>query len=474
MEIVLYKFNKKVNSTAMPSSSGSLSLTCQVKTPSSIVTPTVQLTKATDPIGYNYAYIPEWRRYYFIQDITYALGVWVLSLSVDVLASFRSWILNSSQYILRSASESDGAVIDHNYPTKASSTKGLSYGGNVTINAGTPVSGYFDGILLTGCYVIQVYSDNSSGVTAYALDQAAFNSLLSNLMSFVPSDMGDVSAGVAKQLWDPLQYIISVQWFPAFPDKDAGTSAPSINFGGYAIPVGGTCKSFDPTAWDRMYCDISVPKHSDAAAHPYMQLTPFSNYRLYFEPFGTIELDSTKLYGVSAIRCNWYLEYQKGIAHLAVTDAAATTNVIATADAVFGVDIPIAQLTSDYIGAGSSMFEGAARATANLITGNIFGAVGNVVSSIGQGVASMLPNMTGRGTPGSFLIFRGESPRIEYQFMDVVGRDPDRFGEPLCQIRTLSSLEGFTVCSDATIESSATASERSRIELFLNSGVFIE
>ena len=475
MEIVLYKFNKKVNSTAVPSSSDeSLTLTCQVKTPSSIITPTVQLAKTTSPIGYNYTFIPDWGRYYFIQDITYALGVWVLSLSVDVLASFRSQILNSSQYVLRSASESDGAVIDHNYPTKASSTKGLSYGGNVTINAGSPVSGYFDGILLTGCYVIQVYSDNSSGVTAYALNQAAFNSLLSNLMSYVPSDMDDVSAGVAKQLWDPLQYIVSVQWFPAFPDKDAGTSRSSINFGGYPISVSGTCKSFDPTAWDRMFCDISVPKHPDASVHPYMQLTPFSNYRLYFEPFGTIELDTTKLYGVNTIRCNWYLEYQKGLAHLTVTDASASTNVIATADAVFGVDIPIAQLTSDYIGAGSSMFEGAARATANLVTGNIFGAVGNVVSSIGQGVASMLPNMTGRGTPGSFLIFRGESPRIEYQLMDIVGRDPDRFGEPLCQIRTLSSLDGFTVCSDASIESPATAAERSRIELFLNSGVFLE
>lgn len=474
MEIVLYKFNKKVNSTAVPSSSGSLSMTCQVKTPSSIVSPTVQLTKATDPTEYNYAYIPAWKRYYFIQNITYALGVWVLNLSVDVLASFRQQILNSSQYVLRSASDSDGSIIDHNYPTKASSVKGLSYGGNVTINAGTPVSGYFDGILLTGCYVIQVYSNNSSGVTTYAMNQTAFNSLMSNLLNYVPGDIDDVSSGIAKQLFDPLQYIVSVQWFPRFPDKDAGTAVSSISFGGYAIGVGGTCKTFDQTAWDRMYCDITVPKHADASSYPYMQLSPFSNYELYFEPFGTIPLDSTKLYGVNTIRCNWYLEYQKGMAHLSVTDAADGTNVIATADAVFGIDIPIAQLTADYIGAGSSMLRGAGNAVLDLAVGNIFGAIGNTVATIGQGVASMIPTVSGKGTPGSFLIFRGEAPRIEYQFMNVVGRDNSRFGSPLCRTALLSTLSGFTVCSDASIESSSTATERSQIEILLNNGVYIE
>lgn len=457
----------------MPSSSG-VTLSCQVKTPSSIVTPIVQLTKSTEPIEYNYAYIPDWNRYYFINDITYSLGTWILSLSVDVLASFRQDIFDSQQYVLRSASDSDGAIVDRNYPTKSSSSKGLSYGGNVTINAGTPVSGYFDGILFMGCYVVQVYSDNSSGVTAYAMNQAAFNSLLSNLMDFVPNDMGDVSSGIAKQLFDPLQYIVSVQWFPAFPDKDAGTSVSSINFGGYGISVGGTCKSFDPTAWDRMFCDITVPKHADAATYPYMQLSPFSNYELYFEPFGTIPLDTTKLCGVSTIRCNWYLEYQKGLAHLSVTDASDSTNVIATADAVFGVDIPIAQLTADYMGAGSSLLRGTGNVVGDLFTGDILGAAANAVSTIGQAVTSMIPTVSGKGTPGSFLIFRGESPRIEYQFMDVVGRDPDRYGMPLCRTEYLGDLEGFAVCSDASIESGGTASERSRIEMFLNSGVYIE
>lgn len=475
MDITLYKFNKKANSTAVPGSSvESITVICQVKTPSSIISPVVQLSKGTDPIDYNYAYIKEWKRYYFISDITYSLGVWVLDLRVDVLASFRSQIKASSQYVIRSASSSDGNIVDNFYPTKGNSTKGKTYGSVANINGTTPVPTYFDGILFTGCYVVQVYSNNNSAITAYAMNQTAFNSLLTNLMNYVPSDMSDVSSGVAKQLFDPLQYIVSVQWFPNFPDKGTGAAASSISFGGYSIGVSGTCNIIDPTAWDWVYSDITVAKHPDVTSFPYMQLSPYSNYRLYFEPFGTIPLDTTRLYGVSEIRCGWFVDYQKGMVHLEVTDKADSSNVIATSDSVLGVDIPIAQLTSDYLGVGSSIVSGTGRVLEDLITGNIFGAAGDFISSIGSGVMSMIPNVSGKGTPGSFLIFRGEQPRIEYQFMNIVERDNNRYGSPLCQSVVLSDLSGFTVCSQASMQTSGTAAESEQIESYLNTGVYLE
>lgn len=46
--------------------------------------------------GYNYAYIPEFGRYYFISEITSVrTGFWRVSMVCDVLMSFRTYILNS-------------------------------------------------------------------------------------------------------------------------------------------------------------------------------------------------------------------------------------------------------------------------------------------------------------------------------------------------------------------------------------------
>ena len=475
--ITLYSYNKRTNSLDRPTGGGTTE-SCVMKTVSSVMNPVITIADPNNNIPlYNYAYISSFDRYYFIDDIRYNTGVWTLSLRCDVLASFKEDILSSTQYVLRSASDKDGNIVDNMYPTKSTSTKGKTYAGKVTINAGSPISNYFDGVLFMGCFVVQVISDNVAGVTAYAMNNSAFVSFLNNMMSYVPTDMSDVSNGIAKALYDPIQYITSVRWYPVFPDKDAGTARTSINIGPYTITgISGTCNSFDSSIWDDMYCDLTVTKHSDAASYPYTQLSPFSKYDLYFEPFGLIPLDTTKLYGVTEMRIHWYLEYETGMAHLSVVDKNNTGNLIASSSALFGIELPITQLTVDYIGAGASVIGGGVSTALNMLTGNVLGAIGSGISAIGNGINSMIPEAQTKGTPGSFLIFRGESPCLYYQFMNVVDRDNTRFGSPLCQSKTLSTISGFTVCQDAVVDyttSFPTSDEVTQIEDLLNSGVFI-
>lgn len=474
--IQLFKFNKKPNSTAVPSSSGT-TFPCLMKTVASIQDPIIDIKTNALLSEFNYAYIPEFKRYYFIDDTAWDLGIWSLSLRVDVLASFRTDIRKSRQYVLRSASQSDGSIVDNMYPAKGSSTKARSEAtGSPVLNGITAVPTYFDGILFTGCFVLQVASSKSSGITAYAMDNTAFKSLIGNLFNYVPDDMSDVSSGIGKQLFDPMQYILSCQWFPNFPDK-SGSVETEINFGGYNISVSGDCRSFDPTAWDLVTINITVPKHPDSGAHPYMQLEPYSRYNLYFEPFGSMNLDSTRLYGVSTVQCRWYVEYQKGYAHLDVVDLSNTSNVIYRGDSILGVSIPVTQLTSDLISTGSNILSGAGNVLGNLLTGNIVGAIGSAAGAIGNSVASMIPNVQTKGTPDSFLIYRGMNPVITAQFMEIVDRDNARLGSPLCASRVLSSLSGFAVCQEATVNYSTgypTRTEAEQVSDLLDSGVYLE
>lgn len=67
-----------------------------------ILNPIVKL-QSESPILFNYGYIPDFKRYYFINNITIEPnGIYTLELNVDVLESFKDDILNCYGYIKQS------------------------------------------------------------------------------------------------------------------------------------------------------------------------------------------------------------------------------------------------------------------------------------------------------------------------------------------------------------------------------------
>lgn len=59
----------------------------------SILAPTITIAKGIGLIGYNYAQIPQFNRYYYVTDIvSVANGLWQVSLSVDALMSWKNYI----------------------------------------------------------------------------------------------------------------------------------------------------------------------------------------------------------------------------------------------------------------------------------------------------------------------------------------------------------------------------------------------
>lgn len=74
----------------------------------------------TDFVHYNYAYIPDFARYYFINNIaTVSHELVNLSLTVDVLMTYRTQIKNLTAIVERSENFNNSFLIDEKLPLYA-------------------------------------------------------------------------------------------------------------------------------------------------------------------------------------------------------------------------------------------------------------------------------------------------------------------------------------------------------------------
>lgn len=78
-------------------------------------------------VKYNYVYIPDNKRYYYIDSVTSEGGLFILHCRCDVLMSHKTDILNSKQYIIRQQSNNNSPYLEdsmlpitsqHNYISK--------------------------------------------------------------------------------------------------------------------------------------------------------------------------------------------------------------------------------------------------------------------------------------------------------------------------------------------------------------------
>lgn len=478
--IDLYNISKRPNSTAQPNSSNTTGghkvySSCYAKDDTSVVSPIVIIKDDIATLcRYNYAYISDWKRYYFITDIVLqAGGLCELHLRADVLASFRYQIENSYQYVLRSASSYDGKIVDHYYPTKMDtdfdfSALNVKYNG-VTYDCRdlvslTYVQNYYNATMSQGDFVIGVIGANDTGITYYVLTYANFKTLLTNLMSYTPSDMSDVSTGIAKVLADPIQYITTCFWIPWA--GHVTQSARTIEFGYYSVSC--TAGILNASDYCRFQAFADLPKHPQAATRgDYLNAAPFSSYSLLFNPFGQLELDGSKLVADTKIRVEWFYDCTKGNGEIFVYgDDSGEIAYHGYCD-MLAVPIQLTQLTVNSMQTAGGIFQ----SLAGLLTFN----PAEIFSGVGNALESQQPKVNKYGTEGSFLNYRSLSPRVRGEFIKVVDEDLQDIGRPLCKRVRISTLSGYLQCGNAEISiQNALEEEGNQIVSLLNEGIFYE
>ena len=502
IQVILYKMDKRTNSTIRPSGPGN-PYTVELKDACSVVDPVLVFNFGQQdyPSGFNYVQIPIFEnRCYWVTNWQYFRGLWSASCQVDVLASWRDYIGASTQYVLRAAADYNGGVVDGLYPTIAGYT-------TQKISVDSP----FDGNVDHGTYILSTVCSGFvgfGGLSYWNLSETAFNEFRKLLLSstdYLDIDSIEVSADLTKALFNPYQYCVNCYWFPfSFP---FGPIHNKIGIGWWTLrmenDVSIVTAGFDVAY---IYKVFSVPKHPQSARRgKFLNLSPYSDYVLFFPPFGEIAIDGSKIVDSERLYVKILVDAYTGTGYIFVsTDDPGDNlngmakNIIAVRSAQIGVPIALAQLSYNVVDSVGELIPLAVSALSglqnglykmgsavgetvnNLLSGDFSAAKesasgigGSITSNVVSAVLSKQTDVQYKGSCGSAAVYN-TSPYLLARFASLVDEDNEDRGRPLCQMRQISSLPGFQMVADPDVAIPATKAETDAIKQYMSTGFFWE
>lgn len=466
-EIYLFTFSKRQNSTKQPDPDYGVKYSGLLRDQCGVVNPTVgiEFISGFNPSEFNYAYIPTFGRYYWISEWTASGRLWFCSMRVDALASWKSQIAGSTQYVLRSSHTYDGNIADMLYPLKADYSLA-----RVEEAIGYPTR------INSGWYVVGIINSDESAVGAvsyYVFTPAQFNSFKSTLMSTPTwTSVEEITDELLKTLFNPFQYIASCKWFPYEPP--VGSSISTLKFGWWSLDV--SCKELSSVIQysTRRHEFNEIPTHPQSSARgDYLNNSPYAEYTLLYAPYGAVELPGWVGLDNSAIILSETIDYITGIATLVVyaTAQAEFQELAAYRTARLAIDVQIAQINTDYMPALREL----GSAAGSIITGDVAGAIASAASGVVSAVTAA-PTVQSSGGNGGFsdLAIFGTYATIECKFTLVADDNRSLHGRPVCDTFELGSIPGFIMCARANFAAPATDGEIAEVNSFMEGGFFLE
>lgn len=235
--IRFYNFPKKPNSTKTPGAGDTYTelTNCVLIEETGILNPRIAIKNDGSAIDYNYCYISKFGRYYFVGEPTYEIGRWVLPLHVDVMATYKTAIGASTQYVVRSASQYDENIIDSEYPSKTN-PKAITVKSDKTIFGASIQARYIVGIIGDlPDYALSIKNNCYNGSVVYfVITGPQLSTLIHSLLSTV--DMynvptSEISEPLQKQLLNPIQYIHSIKCVPVLAEVNYDVDFTSFKCG---------------------------------------------------------------------------------------------------------------------------------------------------------------------------------------------------------------------------------------------------
>lgn len=484
MNINLYTLSKRENSTLRPTGTGT-QVSCTLKKDTSVVNPVVLIDfadQATPAVHlFNYAYISDFGRYYFISDVTVVRGMlWEFSLTCDVLATYKTVIGAHSAYILRSAHSYNGKVSDAFYPaiSKYDIDGQSSVDFQSTQRASTPWQQTISG----GCFVLGMQSqDGSMGSIKYiALDPANMQTLCTKLATDAVTAangftevISAIGQAMTKQMVNPLQYIKSAMWFPVpYSTFDAIQASTSLDTG-YLSFNNVSYKDITTMLFWGSLLAFPLNSHPQAARGSYLNNQPYTERYMFAPPFGLVPINNANVQDFGYIAVNYRVDFVTGQADLTMygtndpqlSNVNLANNLIGRTSGQVGLPVTMTQAVTDYIGmvtGTAQAITGAALLSPDMMGGGLF----NVLNA-------KMPRLASIGGTGGLAGIAG-TWRVYSVFNYIADEDNADVGRPLCEIKTINTIPGYMICRHGDVPLPGTAGEQARVRAFLEGGFFYE
>lgn len=462
IEVTFYQFNKDRNSTAQPNNVTLQYVeTVTLKEGSSVLNPVLLLSFGeSSPVAWNYAHIDAFLRYYYIENWTNVRGgLWECSLTVDVMGTYKNAIGTSYQFIERAAGASDLTIPDS-----------LAIGKSTVVTNGTTINSPWS-VTTGNSFVLEVVGTGTS--VFYIMTYAQLSDFISEMFndSFIDTvfpGWADIYPELKAQL-NPMQYVGSVRYYPYALPGTGSTGTIPLGYGYVNVQAKVSSLMDGVVTW---VGDIVLPTHPQASSYPFVQAAPYSEYEVYFPPFGSIPIDSGVAASDKQVTYSLRMDLASGMGNLKLWCG---NLMVAEANTQIGVDIKLGQVYSTPPGIGNLVTAGASIAT-NVATGNFTGALEGVASSVQNILGNLTPKLRSTGSNGSIA--------AEYQYVHGYGRfqqikmpDTQRVGYLYYQHNNPASISsgGFMMCSNAHVElPNAYAREREEVEAYMNGGFYYE
>lgn len=523
-----YTIAKRKNSTLQPT--GGTSIDVNLKSGTSLVSPTFLLNHSGRP-GYNY--VSYEGRYYFVKDtISVRNDLWEIVCEVDPLATYKTDILASTQFVSYSSTSGDTWLVDTRIPV----LKSTSVSSNSSLT----------GILSTiGCYILSVVGINSC-VTYMIPSEAILKSILDEIQNWendgIATALGEIYTPTASYTRAPYHTPASnnlsdcfeslchtlTETFESigngFVDIQSSLSAALASVGHSAIDTGfiGNAYLNAPSCirsciwvpFDQAlapstgtYGNIFLGTYDTQVQGTEIKSTPvtgsntvnipwhFSDWRrsicedvyLYLPLVGMVQLSGDSLTHATSITINWSATYTDGTIAYKIE---AGGEVIGAFGGQCSSNYPIGLAQQASAGEiAQSVISGAEKVISGAINSSLSpaSAVGAVVNATMTGATTgydvlNLQNTTHissvGGIGGGAGIGLGRDCICYTVAHDTIippANMRDTMGLPTMKPMALSTLTGYCQCANAHVgPSGATETEINMLDTYLNSGFYIE
>lgn len=478
MKVRFYTLKKKVNSTKTPSGVDTYTeYDCRFKESTSEHDPILEINAGINT-AFNWAYIPDWNRCYFVRDaVSVANGLTQYYLTEDVLATYRAEIINSKQYVAFASTKKplsgdpepwDKYKVD---PRVAVSTT------KVVTNSTANIS-----ILnTTGCYILFVFNNldsvnNDGFASAYALDAANMGKVRNWLGT--PTIMTDIISYLGGS---PLESIFGCIWIPIAYSSIGNSESLAVSF----INIGNHNSNVDGfTISGKLLRGFQTLSTSFAInitglRDDFRRSEPYTSASLYLPGAGMIDFNLSDWITSTQIQGTAIFELNTGNMLYILRDA--NGPIIQTVSCSMAAQCPLGQMNVNTGGVVNSIggFIGGAAA---LMTGGAGVAAAGAIAMLASGASAVLnankraPSISGSvGGRVSSTVTSAQLTIYEVQTEDPGDSDYVALkGRPVGKVMAMDKVYGYVQCDGASVPIAGTAQEIEEVNNFLDNGFFIE